>query len=108
MKVKKLMKILKTCPPDAEVKLHHFTGPNLLFVCQMVNKDIVYLEDASSNDLGSELDARFEGLLGKKMTEQEFFTDLVDTGFHLEDIKTYLPEKYEYSKEVTEKYGLTW
>lgn len=102
------MKILEKCPPGAEVKLHHFTGPNLLFVCQLANKGIVYLEDASTNDLRAELDARFEELLGNAMTEQEFFIDLVDTGFHLEDIKTYLPEKYEYSKEVTEKYGLTW
>ena len=108
MKVKKLMKILETCPPDAEVKLHHFDGPNLLSVCQVANKDIVYLKDASSDDLRADLDARFEELLGKAMTEQEFFTDLVDTGFHLEDIKTHLPEKYEYSKEITKKYGLVW
>lgn len=104
MKVKKLIKLLENYNPDAEVKMHHKDGLNLLFACQISgNDDTVFLEDASDNDLGSELEARFENLLNKKMTEHEFFADLIDTGFTLDDIQKYIPEQYEYSKAIMEK-----
>lgn len=104
MKVKKLIKLLENYNPEAEVKMHHKDGLNLLFACQISgNDDTVFLEDASDNDLGSELEARFENLLNKKMTEHEFFADLIDTGFTLDDIQKYIPEQYEYSKAMMEK-----
>ena len=100
MKVRKLLKLLEYYDPDAEVKMHRRDGMNLLFVVQISGDDkIVYLEDESDNDLGSELGARFENLREGTLSEEEFFADLVDTGFTLDDIQKYIPEEYEYAKK---------
>lgn len=100
MKVKKLIKQLEHYDLDAEVKMHHRDGLNLLFVVQISGDDkTVYLEDESDNDLRSELGARFDNLRKGIISEEEFFTDLTDTGFTLDDIKKYIPEEYEYSKK---------
>lgn len=107
MKVKKLIKELEKYNPNAEVKLHFASGNNLLFVSQFVgHDDAVILEDVTTSDLSSELDARFEEVLNKRLGELDFFKDLIDTGFTLEDIEQYLPEKYEYSKAFMKEHGL--
>lgn len=43
--------------------------------------------------MGNELEARFENASKSQMDELDFFMDLLETGFTLDDIKKYLPEK---------------
>lgn len=105
--VKELIDILTLFPEDTDVKMHCKTGLPLLFVIGYVNyPDVVVFEDASDNDLSSELSARFEYAAEEQLDELDFFMDLLDTGFTLEDIKLHLPEKYEYSKRFMEEHGL--
>ena len=54
----------------------------------------------------SELYARFENASENDVDELDFFMDLLDTGFTLEDIKENLPDRYEYSKAFLEDHGL--
>lgn len=107
MKVKKMMSLLEKANPEAEIVMHGRYGNPLLFAVSYVDDDSkVILEDASDNDLGSELDARFERAAEEQVDELDFFIDLVNTGFTLDDIKEYVPERYEYSKAFMEEHGL--
>lgn len=107
MKVKVMIENLQKFNPDAEVKLHHRNGNNALFVIAYVGDDkTVVVEDKSDSDLGVELEARFKKACNEQLDELVFFTDLIETGFTLEDIKENLPEKYEYSKSFCEGHGL--
>lgn len=107
MKVKRLIKELKKCNKDAEVKLHTMHGNNVLFVMSYVGNNMeVVLEDKTDNDLVSELEERFKKLSENNINELDFFCDLIETGFTLDDIKTYLPSKYEYTKDFCEVHGL--
>lgn len=97
----------KKLNPNAEVKLHHKEGNNALFVVSFVgNNDVVVIEDKSDNDLRSELNERFNNASEESRDELDFFIDLLETGFTLNDIKENLPEKYEYSKKFLEEHGL--
>lgn len=53
-----------------------------------------------------EISARFENATESQLDELDFFMDLLETGITLDDIKTYYPEKYEYSKNFMEGHGL--
>ena len=57
-------------------------------------------------NLGSELYERFNFASENQLDELDFFTDLIETGFTLDDIKENLPDKYEYSKQFLEEHGL--
>ena len=107
MKVSRMIKELQKFNPDAEVKMHYKDGYNALFVVAYQNNDsVVTIEDKSDNDLGSELCARFEYASENNIDELDFFMDLLELGFTLEDIKENLPDKYEYSKQFLEEHGL--
>ena len=110
MKARKLMKLLETLVkdnPEAEIKMHHREGNNLLFAVTYVNDNsVMVLEDRDDNDLGSELGARFEALDEKEFEEEYFYRDLIDTGFTLEDIKENIPDRYEEIRGKLKEYGL--
>lgn len=107
MKVSRMIKELQKFNPDAEVKMHYKDGYNALFVVAYQNNDsVVTIEDKSDNDLGSELGARFEYASENNIDELDFFMNLLELGFTLEDIKENLPDKYEYSKQFLEEHGL--
>lgn len=107
MKVSRMIKELQKYNPDAEVKLHNKEGNNALFVVAYLGDESrVIIEDGSDNDLRSELCARFEGASEHFNDELDFFMDLLETGFTLDDIKENLPEQYEYSKTYMEEHGL--
>lgn len=92
---------------DYEIKMHSLDGNPVLFVVSYLNiPNIAVIEDASDNDLSSELEARFEKAANELMDELDFFMDLLDTGFTLYDIEKYLPKKYKYSKNFMENHGL--
>lgn len=113
MKIEKLindLQALQQIAPGAEVKMHHWDGNNLLFALTSTNlpqgKNVVWLEDATDNDMSAELDARFTDALENQMDELDFFMDLVETGITLEDIQKYLPAKYNYAKSFMTDHGL--
>lgn len=107
MKVSRMIKELQKYNPDAEVKMHHRQGNNALFVLAYVgDENTVVIKDKSDNDLSSELEERFNLASEKQLDELDFFTDLLETGFTLDDIKENLPDKYEYSKQFLEEHGL--
>ena len=49
---------------------------------------------------------RFNQAVEDGEDELEFFTDLLELGFTLEDIKENAPDRYEYSKNFMEEHGL--
>lgn len=105
--VKGLIEQLYKYNPNAEIKMHEKDGNNVLFVVSYVgNDDFVILEDKTDSDLSSELEARFTYASENQIDELDFFMDLLETGFTLEDIKTCLPDRYNYTKEFMEEHGL--
>ena len=107
MKVERMIEELKKYNPEAEVKLHHREGNNALFVLGYVSdENIVVIEDKSDSDLGSELHTRFTDASEQQLDELDFFMDLLETGFTLEDIKLNLPDRYEYAKKFMEDHAL--
>lgn len=105
--VQALLNGLYLLEEDMDVILDAPDGNPLLFVVSYENiPGIVVLEDAGDNDLSSELEARFEYAAEEQLDELDFFMDLLDTGFTLDDIKENLPEQYEYSKSYMEEHGL--
>lgn len=110
MKVKRMIEKLQQMQrsnPDAEVKLHHRNGNNALFILAFVGDDkTIVIEDKDDNDLSNELEVRFKEACDNQVDELDFYTDLIEMGFTLEDIKENLPEKYEHSKSFCEEHGL--
>lgn len=101
MKVRQILKALENKNPEADVLMHGQMGNPLLFVTSYVNDDTkIVLEDADDVDMRTQLMANFETVTaGGCEDEAAFFKELADTGFTLDDIKLYVPEKYEYAKK---------
>ena len=107
MTVERLIKQLSNMNPKAEVRLNDHRGTVALFALAMTGEDdIVWIEGKDDIDLGEEISARFENATESQLDELDFFMDLLETGITLDDIKTYYPEKYEYSKNFMEEHGL--
>ena len=107
MKVKKMIERLQKCNPEAEVKMHGKEGNNVLFVVAYKNNnEIVVIEDKEDNDLTAELEARFEAAGENNEDELDFYIDLLDDGYTLDDIKEYLPDRYECVKLFLEDHAL--
>lgn len=113
MTVEKLIKELENLNmPKAEVRLNDIHGSTALFALALANpyhkelSNVVWIESKNDIDMGNELSVRFEDASESQMDELDFFMNLLDTGFTLDDIKEYLPEKYEYSKNFMEEHGL--
>ena len=98
--------------PNAEVRLNDIHGSTALFALALANpyykelSNVVWIESKDDIDIGNELEARFENASESQMDELDFFMNLLETGFTLDDIKKYLPEKYEYSKNFMKEHGL--
>lgn len=103
-----LLEALSSYRDRHDVIMHSLRdGKPVLFVVSYENiPGVVVLEDADDNDLSSELEARFENAAEQQMDELDFFMDLIDTGFTLDDIKEHLPEQYEYSRMFMTLHGL--
>lgn len=113
MTVERLIKELENLNmPKAEVKLNDIHGSTALFALALANpyhkelSNVVWIESKNDIDMENELSARFEDASELQMDELDFFMNLLDTGFTLDDIKEYLPEQYEYSKNFMEEHGL--
>lgn len=113
MTVERLIKQLEKYNPKAEVRLNEPYGSTALFALALIgtsnNKDlanVVWIESKDDIDIKEELSARFEHACDIQMDELDFFMDLLDVGYTLEDIKNFCPDKYEYSKSFMEEHGL--
>lgn len=116
MKIKRLIKQLQKFAeemPEAEVRLNDKSGSEALFAVAIENtdahpelKNVVWIESKDDIDMGEELEARFANAAEEQLDELDFFMDLLDTGFTLDDIKTYVPDRYEYAKTFMEEHGL--
>lgn len=110
MKVKRMIEELKKMNPEDDVRFHHPNGDSVLFVLKVINipeyGNVVFLRGKDNINMAVELAAQFEHAAETQMDELDFFMDLMDMGFTLEDIQKFLPEKYEYSKKFMEEHGL--
>lgn len=106
--VSDILSAIKNIPDDYEVKLEKSSGNNLLFVVTYIGNDkIVVLEDKSDCDLSSELNDRFQYASANLLDELDFFTELFETGFTIDDLREHLDkDKFEYVKNFTEEHGL--
>lgn len=107
MKVRRMIELLQGLNPEAEVKLHDRYGHNALTAFSYIGEeDTVIIEDKGDFDLSAELSARFEDAAERQLDELDFFINLLDDGYTLEDIKENLPERYEYSRNFCSEHGL--
>lgn len=108
MTVKHLIENLKGFNPDSQVKLHHFTGDNLLFVCSVKgNEETVYLEGNSDVDLASEIKQYLETAADEEWEEQDVFTGLYEHGITVKDMRDCLgTESSEWYEHGLKYYGL--
>ena len=107
MTVEKMIERLEKYNPEAEVKMHGMHGNNVLFVVGYENNnEVVIIEDKEDVDLKTELEARFEAAGENNEDELDFYIDLLDDGYALDDIKEYLPDRYEMVKLFLEDHGL--
>lgn len=60
----------------------------------------------NNNVMSTMLDQMFKNAAESQEDELDFFIDLMGAGITLEDIKEFLPEQYEYSKNYMEDHGL--
>ena len=60
----------------------------------------------NNNVMSTMLDHMFKNAAESQEDELDFFIDLMEAGITLEDIKEFLPEQYEYSKNYMEDHGL--
>lgn len=98
-----LMSMLEKFNPEAEVKMHDANGNNALFVLAYRDfKDTIVIEDKSDNDLGSELEARYQNAVENNISKEDLYTEMRELGYTLEDIKENYPEIHE---EATSYYN---
>lgn len=57
-------------------------------------------------DMADKLAARFNEVIESQTDELDFFMELLEVGYTLDDIKKYCPERYEFSKLFMEEHGL--
>lgn len=60
----------------------------------------------NNNVMSTMLDQMFKNAAESQEDELDFFIDLMEAGITLDDIKEFLPEQYEYSKNYMEDHGL--
>lgn len=110
MIVRKMIETLQKMDANAEVKLHERFGEPVLFVVALKNdNNTVWLETESDNDMGSELEARFEyaAKIENNVDELDFYTELIETGINVDMVRKYMgDETANHMKEFCEEHGL--
>ena len=95
MKVGYAIDKLEKMDRNADLKLHHFLGDDVTFICSAVGKEgVVWIEGKQDNDNRAELNARYYNKKVNNISDKEFYKDLLQI-YTLDDIKEYLPEEYE-------------
>lgn len=101
MTVERMIKELQKMNPKATVKMHHFMGEAALFVLTAANnKNDVWIESASDNDMKSEIEARFQYAEENKIDELDFYKDMLEIGIDVDMVRKYMGnEKADYMQK---------
>ena len=71
-----------------------------------MKKPFYVYEEHINLSTGNQLKEKFERASKEELDELDFFIELIEEGFTLDDIKNYLPDRYEYAKSFMEEHGL--
>lgn len=90
MRVDTLIKKLQKMNPDAIVRLHHKDGDEVLFVMAQQNDDsVVWLETEDDNDMGEEIQARFDAIDRGEIDEQAMYAEMLSLGITADMVRKY-------------------
>ena len=90
MRVDTLIKKLQKMNPDAIVRLHHKDGDEVLFVMAQQNDDsVVWLETEDDNDMGEEIQARFDAIDHCEIDEQAMYAEMLSLGITADMVRKY-------------------
>lgn len=100
MIVSKLIELLSTCDPDAEVLLHShrdYNGEEPLFVLsRCADPMCVWIESKNDCDFPYQLGCRFDDAFEKpdELDLFEFYKDLIDRGVTCGEVRKYVSEEH--------------
>lgn len=108
MTVQQLKAFLEDQNPNAQVRLHSIGGHPVMFAVRSEkNKDEIWLEDRTDFDVVNELKAQYEHAAETQRDELEFFEEMLDVGFTIEDFeKALTSDQFAYAKTFMEEHGL--
>lgn len=90
MRVNTLIKKLQKMNPDAIVNLHHKDGDEVLFVVALQNDDsVVWLETENDNDMGEEIQARFDAIDSGEIDEHAMYAEMLGLGITVDMVRKY-------------------
>lgn len=88
MKVKKMMEVLSTLNPDADVRLNDHRGGLALFVLRLKDDDDkVWIVGTDDIDVKTEIIAQMQHAKDIYMTDDEMYKTLIDIGFTVEMVR---------------------
>ena len=108
MTVERMIEELKKFNPNAVVKMHHRDSEPVLFVLGVVgDKDRVWIESESDNDMSAELEARFKYAIEEDIDELDFYIDLLEIGIDVHMVRKYMGDEYaNHMHQFCEEHGL--
>lgn len=90
MKVEALIKRLQKMNPDAVVHLHHKDGDEVLFImAQQNDNSVVWLETEDDNDMGQEIQVRFDAIDHGEVDEQTMYAEMLSLGITVDMVRKY-------------------
>ena len=90
MKVEALIKRLQKMNPDAVVHLHHRDGGEVLFMmAQQNDNSVVWLETEDDNDMGQEIQARFDAIDHGEVDEKTMYAEMLSLGITVDMVRKY-------------------
>ena len=90
MKVEALIKRLQKMNSDAVVHLHHKDGDEVLFMmAQQNDNSVVWLETEYDNDMGQEIQARFDAIDHGEVDEWTMYAEMLSLGITVDMVRKY-------------------
>lgn len=109
MKVKTMIKKLNEMNPDAEVRIGHHDGEEVLFIETRIKDSdkVVWIESENNIDMCAELIARYENAIATNMDELDFYMELLEIGINIEMVRKYMDDEHaDHMKQYCEEHGL--
>lgn len=90
MKVEALIKRLQKMNPDAVVHLHYKDGDEVLFImAQQNDNSVVWLETEYDNDMGQEIQARFDAIDHGEVDDKTMYAEMLSLGITVDMVRKY-------------------
>ena len=90
MRVEALIKKLQKMNPDAVVHLHHKDGDEVLFImAQQNDNSVVWLETEYDNDMGQEIQARFDAIDHGEVDDKTMYAEMLSLGITVDMVQKY-------------------